>query len=219
MASVHRIVIGVALSCAEFVALAPGVCSAAPTAAEQAGQPLATGAPLANDTRRWYGFQTFAADGVAGALFLGAVADDHSPVLFGLSGLTFGLAAPAIHLAHGNWDVALGSLGLRVLGPFLGAVIGAQSDTRYSEDATGDAPSSKWATAGVAIGGLVASAIDGLLLGLRYPGLEPDAAWQSAAQTGVISRVAGVAARRRSRVFGAILSARAQGKISRSVYT
>ncbi|MEI9953082.1 MAG: hypothetical protein WDO74_29900 [Pseudomonadota bacterium] len=153
-------IIGVAIGCSLLVHLAPSVCSAAPPAEE----PPTTGSNPPQAARRWYGWQTFAADGVAGTVFLAAVADDHNTTLFALSGLSFGLGAPVIHLSHGNWQVALGSLGLRVAGPFVGALIGSQSDIRVSEDATSTDRSSKWGVAGAAIGGLVASAIDGLLL-------------------------------------------------------
>jgi len=153
-------VIGVAL----LVALAPSVCLAVPPAEAQAEEPPKAVPDSSNKLRRWYGWQTFAADGAAGALFLAATADNHSTTLYALSGVTFGLGAPTIHLAHGHWDFALGSLGLRLLGPFLGAVIGAQSDIRVSEDATGSASSNKWGITGAAIGGLVVSAIDGVLL-------------------------------------------------------
>ncbi len=158
-------VIGVAL----FVALAPSVCLAVPPAEEQAEEPPKASANSAHQPRRWYGWQTFAADGAAGAFFLAAVADDHNTTLFGVSGVSFGLGAPAIHLAHGHWDFALGSLGLRILGPFLGAVIGAQSDIRVSEDATGATSSNKWGITGAAIGGLVVSAIDGVLIAYDTP--------------------------------------------------
>jgi hypothetical protein len=150
--------------CALFVALAPSVCSAAPPTAEQPGDPAATTTKPPLLVRRWYGWQTFAADGAAGALFLTGVADDHNVTLFALSGTTFGFGAPAIHVAHGNWEVALASIGVRIAGPLTGILIGSQSDIRASEDATSSDASSKWAIAGAGIGGLVASAIDGLLL-------------------------------------------------------
>jgi len=149
---------------AQLVALWPSVCLAVPPAEAQAEEPPKAAADSSHKPRRWYGWQTFTADGAAGALFLAAVADNHSTTLFGLSGVTFGLGAPTIHLAHGHWDFALASLGLRILGPFVGTAIGAQSDIRMSEDATGNAPSSKWAITGAAIGGLVVSAIDGALI-------------------------------------------------------
>jgi hypothetical protein len=96
---------------------------------------------------------------------LGGVADDYNTTLFVFSGLTFALGGPTIHAAHGRWGVAVGSLGLRILGPFLGAIVGAQADIRTSTDAAGgEASHDKWGPAGAAIGGLVASAIDGALI-------------------------------------------------------
>ena len=162
MAPVERgWLIGLAISCS---ALVPSVCSAVPPTEDPTVEPRSTNAPPTLRPRRWYGWQTFAADGAASALFLAAVADDHSTTLFALSGLTFGLGAPVIHVTHGNWEVGLASLGLRFSGVFVGVMIGSQSDIRVSEDATSSDSSSKWALTGAAIGSLVASAIDGLLL-------------------------------------------------------
>jgi len=159
-----------------LVGLVPSVCWAAPPAQSPADTE-GLGAPPANlpSVRRWYGWQIFSADALAGALFLGAVADDHSATLFGLSGVAFAVGGPAVHVAHGRWDVALGSLGLRVLGPVVGVVIGAQGDRpRAVEDDTSDnGSSSKWAITGVAIGGLVASVLDGLLLSYDPPAPRP----------------------------------------------
>ena len=159
----RRWLVGSAMLWAFSNALSPRVCAATPPTEKRASEPPASENPP-RQAWRWYGWQTFAADGAAGALFLAATADNHSTTLYALSGVTFGLGAPTIHLAHGHWDFALGSLGLRLLGPFLGAVIGAQSDIRVSEDATGSASSNKWGITGAAIGGLVVSAIDGVLL-------------------------------------------------------
>src|SRR6478735_7983019 len=126
-----------------FVGLIPSVCVAAPPAESMAAEPDVRGA---NEARRWYGWQIFTADLTAGALFLGAVADDHNSALFGLSGFSFGLGGPTIHAAHGRWDVALGSLGLRVLGPVVGAVIGVQADTPNGvAAAAAGAPARPWA--------------------------------------------------------------------------
>src|SRR6478735_10607874 len=156
-----------------FVGLIPSVCVAAPPAESMAAEPDVRGA---NEARRWYGWQIFTADLTAGALFLGAVADDHNSALFGLSGFSFGLGGPTIHAAHGRWDVALGSLGLRVLGPGVGAVIGVQADTpRAVSDSGGENTAGRWALTGVAIGGLVASALDGLLLSYDTPPSSPNA--------------------------------------------
>ena len=200
-------VIGSALFWALLLSLAPDVCAAAPPAAEQLGDPPAAQSSAPLTTRHWYGWQTFAADGAASALFLSAVADDHNSTLFTLSGLTFGLGAPAIHVSHGNWELALASLGLRFAGPFVGAMIGSQSDSRASEAATSADRSSKWAITGVGIGGLVASAIDGLLLSYDTRAPSPSAKTRQQLLAGSVATAAdGARARRISGVFRAFLS-------------
>ncbi|MEO7032276.1 MAG: hypothetical protein ABI548_00510 [Polyangiaceae bacterium] len=120
--------------------------------------------PLA-EVRHWYGWQTFTADGVAAGLFVGAVADHQNTALYGSSALVFGLGAPVVHLAHRHWEYALCSLGLRVAGPFLGALLGRQGDgeTR-STDGLVENASVKYTIIGVAIGGAAASLIDGFVL-------------------------------------------------------
>lgn len=157
------VVIGV--SSVLLVGLAPRVCSAAAPAGEETRESPVNEARTTQTVRHWYGWQIFASDGVAGGLFLGAVTNDHDSSLFGVSALTFALGAPTIHLAHGHWDLALGSLGLRIMGPLFGAVLGGSYDIHTSSDDSGPQDSSsKWTTTGVAIGCLVASAIDGLVL-------------------------------------------------------
>ena len=103
-------------------------------------------------------------DGIAAGFFFAGVADDHNTPLLGISGVTFAAGAPVVHLSHGQWEMALGSVGLRVVGPLLGAVIGSTQDGKTSSDMSGGNTSVRSTTMGVAIGGLVASAIDGLLL-------------------------------------------------------
>ena len=66
---------------------------------------------------------------------------------------------------------AMGSLGLRLLGPFVGGVIGAGADVRASEH-TADSHG-KWAVLGVGLGGLVVSAIDGAILGWEIKASSP----------------------------------------------
>lgn len=148
----------------------PSVCLAAPPAESPTDTPVDPQASPPSE-RHWYGWQIFSADAAAGALFLGAVADDHSATLFGLSGVAFAVGGPAIHGAHGRWDIALGSLGLRVLGPVVGVVIGAQGDRPRAvyDSSNSNGSSSKWAITGVAIGGIVASVLDGLLLSYDPP--------------------------------------------------
>ena len=156
--------IWITICCAVFVALAPRVCAAAPLAGEPAAEPPPESSNPPPSARRWYGWQTFSTDGAAGALFLTGVAADHNTALFGFSALTFGFGAPAIHVAHGNWEVALASVGLRIFGPFAGALIGGATDVHMSEDNGGHDSSNKWTLVGVGIGGLVAATLDGLLL-------------------------------------------------------
>ena len=171
MVSVQRAWIAeIALPVACFIASAPRVCAAAPPTEERPDESSATPAPPPREAPRWYGWQTFAVDSVAGAIFLGAIADDHNSLLFGLSGVTFSLGAPAIHVAHGRWGVAVGSLGMRMLGPFVGTMIGSGADVRAS--ANGDAGSDthgKWSVIGAGIGGLVVSVIDGVILAYDQP--------------------------------------------------
>jgi hypothetical protein len=119
-----------------------------------------------NLTRHWYGWQTFSVDGVAAGFLVGAVAANGNTALYGCSAVSFVSGAPIVHLAHGQWGMALGSAGTRILAPLLGAVIGSQFDgtTHATSSGQSDGSSAKWTTTGVVIGGLVASAIDGLLL-------------------------------------------------------
>ncbi|HET7542311.1 MAG TPA: hypothetical protein VFK05_20725 [Polyangiaceae bacterium] len=158
--------IGVAIPAAVLFTLAPRVCAASAASEETPDAPPTSSADRAPEVRRWYGWQTFTTDGVAGALFLGAIAADYNSTLFGLSGVSFGLGTPAVHLAHGHWGVAIGSLGMRILGPFVGAAIGASGDVRYQDYAGGGGgdTSGKWTAIGAGIGGLVVSTIDGALL-------------------------------------------------------
>lgn len=116
-------------------------------------------------TTRWYGWQTFCADGVAGAFFVGAIAAKQNTVLFGFSGVSFVVGAPVVHVAHGQWGTALGSAGMRIVAPLLGAVIGSQYDGSAGSASSGGShdSSTTWTTAGVAIGGLAASVVDGLM--------------------------------------------------------
>lgn len=108
-------------------------------------------------------------------LFLSAIAADHNTTLFGVSALTFGFGAPAIHVAHGNWELSIASVGVRVFTPFAGLLIGSSADEHAVEDSPGHKPGSKWTLIGVGIGGLVASATDALLFAYdsRVPKPEP----------------------------------------------
>jgi hypothetical protein len=124
-------------------------------------------APPPAEARVWYGWQTLASDGAAGGLFLAAVADHGKTALYGVSGITYVLGAPIVHLAHGQWEMSLASLGVRTVTPLLGAAIGNHYDNCQAASVTGSsrgACSSKWEVTGVAVGGLAAALLDGLLL-------------------------------------------------------
>jgi hypothetical protein len=164
----RRWVASVALCGGLFGWLVPRVCSAAPSEQGAAREPIVDDVTAKPSERRWYGEQTFTADGVAGALFLGAIAEHQSTALYGVSGLSFALGAPVIHVVHGHWDLAFASLGLRIAGPLIGGALGSQLDgSRASSNGNGaDGDSTKWTTACLALGGLLASAIDGF--GLAY---------------------------------------------------
>src|SRR4051812_38017195 len=137
------------------LSVAPLPCHAQAAPSEASGHPQA---------RRWYGWQTFTTDGVAAGLFVGAAAADQNTSLYGSSALVFGLGAPMVHLAHGHWEYALCSLGLRVAMPLFGAIIGGASDVKSHDDGAAGGDSAKWATVGVAVGGVAASLIDGFAL-------------------------------------------------------
>ncbi len=121
--------------------------------------------PPSAEIRHWYGWQTFTTDGIAAGLFLGGVADHQSTAVYGTSALVFGLGAPVVHLAHRHWEYALCSLGLRVAGPLLGAVLGSQGDTETrAVGGPPTTPSAQYTTIGAAIGGVAVSLLDGLVL-------------------------------------------------------
>jgi hypothetical protein len=121
--------------------------------------------PQSKLRRRWYGWQTFSVDGVAAGLLLGAVTTNGAPALDGCSAVSFVIGGPIVHLAHGQWEMALGSAGTRIVAPLFGAIIGSQFDGAVHSTGSGQTSgsSSKWTATGAAIGGLVASAVDGLL--------------------------------------------------------
>jgi hypothetical protein len=87
-----------------------------------------TNAPDRPLVDRWYGWETAAFDGAALAMGITMVAthpSSPSPVLLPVfAATTFYAGAPAMHLAHGHVDKALGSLGLRAALPVLTALGG-----------------------------------------------------------------------------------------------
>jgi hypothetical protein len=125
--------------------------------------------------RRWYGWQTFAADGTVLALGAAAVPlGAHAPywpaeALGYTAAATYALGAPVVHLVQGQPLEAAGSLGLRVGLP-LGVYALLQHDSwghcpgkSESEDEQYCQPT-LGLLFGVLAAGVAASAIDGALL-------------------------------------------------------
>lgn len=96
--------------------------------------PHATSLALAPPTESyWYGWQTATSDAASIAVILAGSAM-HAPLLSyaGAGGVLFG--APAVHIANGRAGVGFGSLGLRVVLPVMGAVIGYSAAGSCQED-------------------------------------------------------------------------------------
>jgi hypothetical protein len=111
---------------------------------------------------RWYGWQTLTADAAAASLFALIVGLDvagksaQGPVA-GVGLGVYLLGAPAIHVAHRRVGAGLASLGIRLVAPAIGAIVGSSFNSRYSE--TGDQ-----LVLGLFAGIVVASALDATLL-------------------------------------------------------
>jgi hypothetical protein len=73
---------------------------------------------------RWYGWQTLLGDGAAALLLLYGSGGRSGESLAVASVLTYGLAAPTVHLAHARPGAALGSLGARAGLPVAGFAVG-----------------------------------------------------------------------------------------------
>ena len=164
-------VIGVGLFGAVWVGVSPRVCVAAPPTGEQLAEAPQADSPRV--TRRWYGWQTLSTDAAAGALFLAAIAADHNAPLYGASAVTFSVGAPAIHIAHGNWQRSLASFALHVFTPMCGAVIGGGTTAPAASTADDSQDPARRILMGVGIGGLLASAVDGLFLAYETRAPQP----------------------------------------------
>jgi hypothetical protein len=87
--------------------------------------------PPANE--RWYGYQTLIPDGISIIAFLGSITSGIEEIGYIAAG-TYALTGPIVHGAHGHWDRAGLSLGMRVLLPpaltYGGAYLGGSTDSR-----------------------------------------------------------------------------------------
>ena len=73
--------------------------------------------------KEWYGWQTLGVDAGAAVLMIaGQVTQAYSVFDVGLGAYFF--APPVVHIVHGNGGPAFGSLGLRLVAPWVGVAIG-----------------------------------------------------------------------------------------------
>lgn len=121
--------------------------------------PRALPSEAPRESTRWYGWQTLLTDGAALTfLFAVATADRASTeeAFVAASVGTYLLGGPIVHAGHGNWGRAVGSLGLRVGAPMLGAGVGSALEDCSGGDFCGLAG----AVFGGAVGLLAAVTID-----------------------------------------------------------
>lgn len=87
------------------------------------GAVLVLASSPARAEEEWYGYQVAAPDIVGSLLVVAGVQSETGPAIaLGAGGMLLG--GPIVHAAHGHWGRAGASLGLRVGGPFLGAILG-----------------------------------------------------------------------------------------------
>jgi hypothetical protein len=134
------------------------VTSSTAAHAEQAPAP----APAPETPGYWYGWQVLAVD--AACLGVAAMVGDSNDELAGnIAGLGLFLGSAVVHLGHGRPGAAVGSVGLRGGGVFMGMIVGvAMSDCDHSED--GGMCSFGPAVLGGGIGFLTGVAIDAAFL-------------------------------------------------------
>jgi hypothetical protein len=77
----------------------------------------------AREEKEWYGWQTLLADVAAAGLMAGGEIS-HTTSIFDVGYGTFLLAPPVVHVVHGNAGPAFGSVGLRLVGPWICAFLG-----------------------------------------------------------------------------------------------
>lgn len=81
--------------------------------------------------KAWYGDQTLAVDVLSNTLLLIGLLECYEGACSGLAsaigavgGLGYLLGTPSIHLVHGNWGRALGSVAMRVVSPVVIPILG-----------------------------------------------------------------------------------------------
>jgi hypothetical protein len=73
---------------------------------------------------RWYGWQTLSVDGASLAVLIGGASADAGAIA-GIGALGAVAGAPVVHVIHDRPGAAVGSLGLRLALPIIGAAVGA----------------------------------------------------------------------------------------------
>ena len=104
--------------------------------------------PIPETERHWYGWQILITDGASVVTM---------PILIGFGG--YALGGPIVHMAHGEYLRALGSLGIRLGAPFIGGFTALAFCTPK-----GDFGCLGEGLIGFAVGGLTAMAVDSAAL-------------------------------------------------------
>lgn len=140
---------------------APAPATTAPSASPppnppQAAPPADANAPALQQRAKWYGWQILLSDVASLSLIFALPQGTDSVGWKGVGVVTFFAVPPLIHFANGNVRQGFGSLGLRVLLPPAGAVVGYLVGTSVCEHG-GECESA--AAGWGAIGGVVAAMV------------------------------------------------------------
>jgi hypothetical protein len=111
-----------------------------PPAQASPGPPPAQPAPAAPPKKtkvekEWYGWQVLGADGAAAALMIAGQASGVYSI-FDVGFAAYLLAPPVVHVVHNNAGPAFGSLGLRLVSPWVGVAIGLTVSVFFLSSAT-----------------------------------------------------------------------------------
>jgi hypothetical protein len=111
---------------------------------------------------RWYGWQIIPIDAAALGVIAVALAlgEDAVPAPAVIALGAYAVGGPIVHLVHGRPLIALGSFGLRVGMPAVGALVGSAGENCKDDKCTGG-----WPTAvGGLVGAITAMSLDAALL-------------------------------------------------------